>query len=146
MSIGAFYVMMKRAVIRLKWSRTDKMKKNDLILIGTICAVLLLMVGAMFFFRKDGAEAVVWINGEEYARYDLAKDQTVELQSAVGTSILVIRDKTVWMEEAGCPDQVCITRGKIRYNTDPPIVCLPGKIIVSIQGGEETSGLDAVGQ
>lgn len=122
------------------------MKKNDLILIGTICVVLLLVMGAMFLLRKDGAEAVVWIDGEEYARYDITKDQTIELKSAVGTSILVIKDNTVWMEEAACPDQICITRGKIRYNTDPPIVCLPGKIVVSIQGGEETAKLDAVGQ
>lgn len=122
------------------------MKKNDMILIGTICVFLFLMMGVMFFLRKEGAEAVVWIDGVEYARYDITKDQTVELPGAAGTSILVIKDGMVWMEEAACPDQICINRGKIHYNTDAPIVCLPGKIVVSIQGGEETADLDAVGQ
>ena len=112
------------------------MKKNDTILIGSIVLVLLLILGGMFSFRKKGAEVVVWIDGEEYARYELSKDREIEIPGALGISRLVIKDGYAWMEEAACPDQICVHTGKIRYNTDMPIVCLPGKIIISIQGGE----------
>lgn len=122
------------------------MKKNDIILIGVIVAILVLVLGGMSLFRKKGAEVVVWIDGEEYARYELSKNREIELPGALGVSRLVIQDGYTWMEEAACPDQICIRTGKIRYNTDMPIVCLPGKIIVSIQGGEETSEPDVGGQ
>lgn len=113
------------------------MKKNDIILIGSIVAILLLVLGGLFLFRKEGAEVVVWIDGEEYARYELLKDREVELPGALGTSRLMIQDGYAWMEEAACPDQICVRTGKIRYNTDMPIVCLPGKIVINIQGGEQ---------
>ncbi len=113
------------------------MKKNDIILIASIVVILLLVLGGLFLFRKEGAEVVVWIDGEEYARYELLKDREVELPGALGTSRLMIQDGYAWIEEAACPDQICVRTGKIRYNTDMPIVCLPGKIVVNIQGGEQ---------
>ena len=122
------------------------MKKNDMILISSIAIVLLLVLGAMFLFKKEGAEVVVWIDGAEYATYALDKDREEEIPGALGTSRLIIRDGYAWMEEAACPDQICVHTGKIHYNTDMPIVCLPGKIIVSIRGGEESPELDATGR
>ncbi|MGN0506224.1 MAG: NusG domain II-containing protein [Lachnospiraceae bacterium] len=122
------------------------MKKNDVILIGSIAIVLLLVIGAMFLFKREGAEVVIWVDGTEYAVYELEKDREVEIPGALGTSRLIIRDGYAWMEEAACPDQICVHTGKIRYNTDMPIVCLPGKIVVSIRGGEEASELDATGR
>jgi hypothetical protein len=44
------------------------------------------------------------------------------------------------MEGANCPDQTCVKQGVIKDGT-VPIVCLPHKVIVRIEGGE--SGLDA---
>lgn len=122
------------------------MKKNDIILIASIVVILLLVLGGLFLFRKEGAEVVVWINGEEYARYELSKDREADLPGVLGISRLIIRDGYAWIEEAACPDQICVRTGKIRYSTDMPIVCLPGKIIVNIQGGEEASELDVTGQ
>lgn len=121
------------------------MKKNDIILFGTISILLLLVSVVMFFMKKDGARVVVWIDGTEYASYSLEENREIEIPGAIGVSRLIIRDGYAWIEEAACPDQICVHTGRIHYNTDMPIVCLPGKIIVSIRGGEE-AGLDAVGK
>ena len=44
------------------------------------------------------------------------------------------------MERADCPDQVCVRQGAVRYNGES-IVCLPHRLIVSIEGGVE-NGVD----
>ena len=42
---------------------------------------------------------------------------------------------------ADCPDQVCVRQGAVRYNGES-IVCLPHKLVVSVEGGQG-SGIDA---
>ena len=46
------------------------------------------------------------------------------------------------MEEADCPDRLCMRRGAIRYAGDS-IICLPNKVVVEISG-EDALNLDAV--
>ena len=122
------------------------MKRNDLILIGTLLGIALLLFLAMFFIKQNtvNGEAVVLIEGEEYGRYPLSKDRIVEIPGLLGTNVLVIRDGKAHMSTAVCPDKICMDFGEIHYNTEM-IVCRPGSIVVIIENGD-TSELDAVGQ
>lgn len=120
-------------------------KRNDCIL---LLGVLLLSALLFWGFRMkqktedDGAWVLVSMKGTEYARYSLFENRTVELPAPLGRSRLVVKDGTVWMEDAACPDKYCIKQGKIS-KAGQQIICLPNGIIVEIIGGEET-GLDAV--
>ena len=40
------------------------------------------------------------------------------------------------MEEAPCPDQICVRHRRIQ-NTGEQIVCLPGRILIEIEGERE---------
>ena len=46
------------------------------------------------------------------------------------------------MEEADCPDLLCVHQKAISKEGES-IICLPNKVVVTIRGGEETE-LDAV--
>lgn len=122
------------------------MKKNDLILIGALLGIAALLFLAMFFIKRNtvNGEAVVLIEGEEYGRYPLAKDQTLEIPGLLGNNVLTIEEGSAHMSAAVCPDKICMEFGKIHYNTEM-IVCRPGSIVVIIENGD-VSGLDAVGQ
>ena len=122
------------------------MKKNDIILIGTLFGIIAVLFLAMFFIKRNtvNGEAVVWVGGAEYARYPLSKDRVIEIPGALGNNVLTIEEGNAYMSSAVCPDKVCMDFGKIHYNTDM-IVCLPGGIVVIIENGDD-SGLDAVGQ
>ena len=122
------------------------MKKNDIILIGTLLGVIAVLFLVMFFVKQNtvNGEAVVLIEGREYARYPLSKDRTVEIPGLLGNNVLVIEEGNAYMSSAVCPDKVCMGFGKIHYNTEM-IVCLPGSIVVIIENGD-TSEVDAVGQ
>ncbi|MBO5352426.1 MAG: NusG domain II-containing protein [Lachnospiraceae bacterium] len=122
------------------------MKKNDRILIGALLGAAVVLLLAMFFVKQNtvNGEAVILVEGKEYARYPLSEDREIKIPGLLGENILIIQDGQAWMAEAVCPDKICMDFGKIRYNTEM-IVCRPGSIVVIIENGE-ASGLDAVGQ
>jgi len=122
------------------------MKRNDVILIGILLGIVIVLFLAMFFIKRNtvNGEAVVLIEGEEYGRYPLSKDQVVEIPGLLGKNVLTIEEGSAHMSAAVCPDKICMDFGKIHYNTEM-IVCRPGGIVVIIENGDY-SKLDAVGQ
>ena len=119
-----------------------KNHKRDLILIG----ILLLAASALFFLfkgkqaGKEGASAVVIVDGTEIARYPLNRNGTFVLNG--GSNTLVIENEEAWISEANCPDKLCMGFGKISKKGEI-IVCLPNRLIVVIEGGEAAE-VDAV--
>lgn len=121
------------------------MKKNDLILVVVVFLVAAVVLGAYLLWpRQKGAEVIVYISGDEYARYPLEQDRVVELPGVLGSNELTISQGEVWMSKAVCPDKVCMHTGKI-HNANTLIVCLPGEILVTVEGAEE-DGTDVVGR
>lgn len=121
-----------------------KKERNDRILIVCIivCAVLLT---AAFLRRGSsiGTAVVVSVDGEEYGRYSLLKEQVVQIGD---TNTLVIHNHEADMLFAECPDQICVKHTPIT-DTDENIICLPNKVVVTIEdiyGKHQESELDAV--
>ena len=117
-----------------------KSHRNDAILI----AALLLAGGALLLWlgltRQAGGLARVQIDGETVLELPLDQDAQVVLGEGEHTNTLIIENGAAQVIAAGCPDQVCVRQGAVRYNGES-IVCLPHKLIVSIEGGAE-NGVD----
>ena len=111
----------------------NRLRKNDLILIlvSLILAVLLLVF--MFFTRKQGGYATVVVNGVETTSYPLNEDVSVTLTNDEinGYNLLVIEDGYASIEDANCPDKLCVHQRKIKFNGQT-LVCLPNKTTVKI--------------
>ena len=117
------------------------MKKNDVILIAALLVVALLTAGGMRIWQmnntKNSANVVVTIDGEVYGTYPLSEDRTERIELPDGSyNILVISDGYADVTEASCPDQICVKHNHIRYSKES-IVCLPNKVVVTVEGGEE---------
>lgn len=110
------------------------MKKKDIILIIVILLVAGVAFGAKFLFDKKGGEATITVDGKIYGTYSLDKDQIIEVDDH---NTVVIKDGVVYMEDANCPDKLCIKQGDIDSNGEK-IVCLPNKTIVQIQSDKES--------
>ena len=108
-----------------------KTVKRDLILIGALLLLALLSFILFSMGKNTGGWAVVSVEGSETARYSLAKKGVYSLNG--GTNTLVIEDGCAWISEANCPDHTCMRMGKIRYEGQV-IVCLPNRLVVSIEG------------
>ncbi len=119
-----------------------KKHKNDILLIFAV-----LIIGAAFlvyteFFRPQGGEVVVKNEGEELFRLPLNEDKHVTIGDEERFNVLVIKDGKAFVEEASCPDHVCVKSGKVSLDGET-VICLPNKLVISVEGGEENA-LDGI--
>ena len=98
---------------------------------------------ALFLYvtRQGGGYVSVQIGGETVMELPLNKDTRVVLGRGEHTNTLVIENGTAQVIEASCPDQICVRQGAIQYEGES-IVCLPHKLVVTVEGGE-TNDVDA---
>ncbi len=115
----------------MDWLKTHK---NDLFLI----AALLVLGGALALFllltRQGGGTVRVQVDGETVMELPLHQDAELVLGEDGHTNTLVIENGTARVIEADCPDQVCVRQGAVQYAGES-IVCLPHRLIVTIEGG-----------
>ena len=115
----------------VEWLKTHR---NDAILV----AVLLVLGGALALFlhltRQGGGYVSVQIDGETVMELPLGEDARMTLGGDGHTNVLVIGDGTAQVVEASCPDQICVRQGAVRYAGES-IVCLPHKLVVTVEGG-----------
>ncbi len=121
------------------------MKKNDFILIGVILIVgLMIWIPSKFSQKADleNGRAVVTIDGEVYRAYSLLgeTEETITLEDG-SYNVLKITNGVVDITSASCPDQYCVDHRTVSKNNET-IVCLPNKLIVTIESTEE-SEIDA---
>ena len=116
----------------MEWLKTHR---NDAILI----AALMLLGGALAVFlyatRQDGGYVSVQMDGQTVMELPLDEDTQILLgEGGEFTNLLVIESGAARVAEANCPDQICVNHGAIRYEGES-IVCLPHRLVVSIEGG-----------
>ena len=115
-----------------KW-RADALLLGGILLVGCIFGLILLLT------RHDGAQVQVRVAGTVKAAFPLAENTTYEIAGADGgTNLLMIQDGEAWIEEASCPDGLCINMGKISRKGQS-IVCLPNQVVVEVVDSETVS-------
>ncbi len=121
--------------------------KNRRYLTGAEVVILALLALALvvwlLFPKVAGVQVVLARGGEELGRYELDKPCRVEVAGANGFALtLVIKDGAAHVEGSTCPDLICQHHAPIS-KAGESIVCLPGQVSVSVEGGEHY-GPDAV--
>ena len=101
----------------------------DLLLIGGL--LLLALVCYLLFAggKSEGNVALVCVNGVETDRYPLFQNGRYPLNG--GSNILIIEDGFAWLEDADCPDKLCVRQGKVHLDGQVT-TCLPNKLTVTI--------------
>lgn len=121
-----------------------KKTKNDIILLLVILLFCALVSIGMIAYNKQetGVRVIVTVDGKEYGSYPLNRDAVVEIEGKIGINTMEIKDGSARMIEAVCPDLYCVQHEPVHANGEK-IICLPGTIILEIEGGEE-SKLDSI--
>ena len=119
------------------------LKKNDLILIIIVISVAALAFILHMAIGGTGVgSATITIEGKIQGVYSLGEDQIVEING--GTNMLEIKNGYADMIKADCPDKLCVHQKAVSKRGES-IICLPNKVVVSIES-EENSEFDAVVQ
>ena len=119
-----------------------KLRKAELLLLAA-ALVFGAVLAAVLLLRSPGGTVQVRVAGAVTAGYPLDRDASYTITGANGgTNLLVIEDGAARIEEASCPDGVCVHTGRIRRNGQS-IVCLPNQVVVEIVSDtENSSGVD----
>jgi len=122
------------------------MKKKDLFLVAGLLLVGGIILILAFIGGQGGKSVLVRINGEKKAVYPLNENRRVELHGDGGKNILVIEDGSARIEDADCPDKLCVRQGSINLRGQS-VICLPHKLVIEITDGEAApadSGADVI--
>ena len=120
--------------------------RNDIILILLLIAIPAAIIVYNGIKNKDSIPAVasITVDGEIVARVTLSEDTEFRVETAIGYNDIVIRDGSVYVAGADCPDLTCVKHTEIS-RTGEQIVCLPHRLVVEILQGREEE-VDSVSQ
>ena len=110
---------------------TKRKRRNDLIFIAVLMAMVMALGAGFYFLRGAGDTVTVTVDGNLYGTYPLSADTTVEITTDGGYNRLVVRDGQAVMETADCPDGICAAHRPISRMGES-IVCLPHKVVVTV--------------
>ena len=123
-----------------------RFSKRDAVILILVFAVIA-AVFLVFWFRpkNNGTSVRITVDGEVYGTYILNEEQLIEVENKNGkiTNRLIIEDKTARMQNADCPDQLCVHQKAISKENET-IVCLPNKVVVEVIQAEEQAEFDAI--
>ena len=133
-------------------------RKADIILLIFLLALGLAASAVLAVQGGDAgsdARVVIKSGGSLYASYPLSDKKTLvvpapqesgsdakETEHPEFYNVVIIDSGSVSVSEASCKNQVCVRHGSISHPGES-IVCLPNRLIVSIEGGEG-GGYDSI--
>lgn len=101
-----------------------------------LAGMALTLVIWLLWPKGEGAAAVVRRGGEELGRYRLSAPARVDVAGANAFSLcVVVEDGAVHVEDSTCPDLICQRHAPIS-KSGQAIVCLPGQVTITVEGGE----------
>lgn len=116
--------------------------RNDLRLLFVLCLMGALLGGMLLFTRQNGEQIVVRVDGEQRSVFSLSGQTRYEIEGVGGKNVLIIENGSAWLEDADCPDRLCVRQGKISH-VGESIICLPHKTVIEVVG-IKNSATDAV--
>ena len=88
----------------------------------------------------------VMVDGEVFGTYNLSENVSKEIRTGKNGEKLnrfVINGGKVYMEEASCPDGICVAH-RPAFRDGESIVCLPNRVVLTIETKDDKDAPDIV--
>lgn len=114
-------------------------KKWDIILIIFLILISFipeLILGTMLGKSYNETYAEITVEGKLYKKILLSAhrgEKQFKIQTEDGYNLVIVKDDSIAIIEADCPDKVCIKPGFISKPGES-LVCLPHKVMVEVKG------------
>lgn len=120
--------------------------RNDIIFVAALLAVSAIAFVYLFIFREEGDVVKVTVDGKEYGIYSLNDEVTENIitgEKGQNLNSFVISGGKVSMENASCPDGICVSHRPI-FRDGESIVCLPNRVVITVVSDGDTASPDIV--
>ena len=108
---------------------------GDLVIYAVIAVFIMLFFFVQLRPRQEKPCFVRIQSGEKVEQYDLYSDREILVEGEGHSLTISISSGTVRVIDADCPDRLCMKTGTIS-EIGKSIVCLPARVIVTIEGGD----------
>lgn len=109
-----------------------KQHRRDIIFVLSVLIIAAILWAGNLLLRKPAGMVRVTADGRLVGEYSLGRDGEYLIEGhGGGTNRLVVRDGRATMDEASCPDQVCVRQGPISQDGQV-IVCMPNRVLVQV--------------
>jgi hypothetical protein len=125
-------------------SRGGRRIRNDVIFITALLLAVCLLGACYLLLRREGDVVEVTVDGEIFGVYSLGEDRRVEIVVGDCRNVLIIQNGEAYVTDASCPDGICEAHRPISKSGES-IVCLPNRVVVTVQKTEEKPAPDVVG-
>ena len=118
-------------------------KKNKILIFVTLLLLVVLTYFSYIIYNKkiNNKIAKIYQDGKQIYEINLDKVEEAYTIKIDGDkehyNIVEVRKGEIGIIEASCPDKVCVNMGFVSDGL-LPITCLPNKLIIEIEGGEES--------
>lgn len=119
-----------------------KIKKGDKAVFIFVMLLTLALLGAYYvreYFvnnRYGELKALIKVDGKIYREIYLSDhEERFTITTDKGYNKIWVHDGGIEVEEADCPDQICVQTGFIN-KPGQMVVCLPHKLVITIQEGK----------
>lgn len=134
-------ILLQRVNTRSERRIMKKHKFDIIIVISLIFAAAVSWIIINNIYQSKGNYIEIIVNEKVKDTLPLDKDTEYRITEKDFLNVIKIKDGQVYMEEADCPDKLCVKQGKISKNGQA-IICLPHKVVVRVVS-EDDSGVDA---
>ena len=117
-------------------TRGDKYLAAGILFAALIAIAAPLLRSSLFPPANPSRLAVVKARGRIAREIELSnneKNSAFIVIGRLGASTVEVSGKGIRMKEAPCPEHLCVRQGWIR-NAGESIVCIPGEIVIRIEG------------
>lgn len=110
------------------------MKKGDklIILIIALIALIIFAITMRTAYDADNKVASITVDQKPYMTLPMNTDTTVAIINEYGSNTIEIKDGSVKVISADCPDKICV-HTKAAQKVGDIIVCLPHRIIITVE-------------
>jgi len=115
-----------------------------MILLGVI--VILSTIAALQLGQSSASYAFIYKNGELTETVNITTVTApfkITVENGGNINVIEVEHGRIRMLSADCPDGTCVRQGWISGGVFP-IVCLPNRVVITLEGGDNDSGVDAV--
>ena len=120
----------------------EKLISKTDIIFAVIVIVAAILIWSAFLTAETGAKVIVKQGGRIIETLPLSEDAVFDVGGEF-CNVIYVKNGEAFMFSADCPGKQCVKSGRISKEGQS-IVCVPAGIVVTVEGGGNGGGPDAI--